>query len=629
MKRIFIIAFLLLILLFANVNSVLSQISVGGIPLSLSTKNDNSFYQTIIVEKPDMQKTALEDELANKRNKPYRIGINIPVNKGIENSGTWTVSANGDKIWRLKLTAKDATALGVYYNSFYIPKGGKLFLYNDAYAKIIGAYTSVNNSPSGLFATELISGESVTLEYDQPEYVKDNAIINISEINYAYRSVNGISSSGSCEVNVNCSEGNNWKAQKQGVVKIVVKAEAGTYLCSGSVVNNTRHDYTPYVLTADHCAYDGGGATPADLAQWIFYFDYEAPTCDNPTSIDNLATMTMTGATKMAEAGEGGATGSDFYLVLLNNSIPDSYNPFFIGWDRTNNPSPSGVGIHHPSGDIKKISTYDSTLVASEWGSNGVLSHWQVYWDQTANGHGVTEGGSSGSPIFDNNGRLVGTLTGGDSDCSNLSGADWYGKFYYHWDLNDTTPQGRLKDWLDPDSIGVVQLDGVYYPIIDFNADKTVVPFGSTVNYTDASRGGPYQYQWKFEGAVPDTSNERNPSNINYPNLGSYNVTLKVIRPDTTIIKTKTNYIRVFDAVKLYPNPASDYVWLDLANNNYSTVKVSIYNMFGMLVSSKQQTLSNETGIYFNTANLSSGIYLFRIEGNSNVLENKVIIIHK
>ncbi len=96
-----------------------------------------------------------------------------------------------------------------------------------------------------------------------------------------------------------------------------------------------------------------------------------------------------------------------------------------------------------------------------------------------------------------------------------------------------------------------------------------------------------------------------------------------------SIIKTKTNYIRVFDVVKLYPNPASDYVWLDLANNNYSTVKVSIYNMFGMLVSSKEQTLTNETGIYFNTSYLSSGIYLFRIEGNSNVLEKKVIIIHK
>ncbi len=628
MKRILSTISLLFILLIAINNVATCQISVGGIPLSLSTKTENSFYQTINVEKPDMQRTALEDELANKRNKPYRIGINIPVNKGIHNSGTWTVLPNGDKIWRLKLTAKDATALGVYYNNFYIPKGGKLFLYDDAYEKIIGAYTSVNNLPSGLFATELISGESITLEYDQPANVKDEALINISEVDYAYRSVNKMANSGSCEVNVNCSEGNNWKAQKQGVVKITVKAISGTFLCSGSVVNNTRNDYTPYVLTADHCAFDGGGATPSDLAQWIFYFNYEAPDCAKPPSTGSLATMTMTGATKMAEAGEGGATGSDFYLVLLNNSIPDSYNPFFIGWDRTNNPSPSGVGIHHPSGDIKKISTYNTTLATSQWGSNGVYSHWQVYWDQTANGHGVTEGGSSGSAIFDNNGRLIGTLTGGDSDCGNLTGADWYGKFYYHWDLNDTTPQGRLKDWLDPISNGTTLLDGVYYPIIDFNADKTVVPLGSTVNYTDASRGGPYLYQWKFEGAVPDTSNERNPSNIYYPALGSYNVTLKVIRPDTTIIKTKTNYIRVFDVVKLYPNPASHFVWLDLANNNYSTVKVSIYNMFGMLVSSKEQTLTNETRIYFNTSYLSSGIYLFRIEGNSNVLEKKIIIIH-
>ena len=74
--------------------------------------------------------------------------------------------------------------------------------------------------------------------------------------------------------------------------------------------------------------------------------------------------------------------------------------------------------MHHPSGDIKKISTYSSNLNTSGWNGNGVQSHWRVYWTSNSNGHGVTEGGSSGSPIFRANGRIMGTLTGGGSYCN-------------------------------------------------------------------------------------------------------------------------------------------------------------------------------------------------------------------
>jgi len=90
-------------------------------------------------------------------------------------------------------------------------------------------------------------------------------------------------------------------------------------------------------------------------------------------------------------------------------------------------------------------------------------SHWKVSWSATENGHGVTEGGSSGSALFNSNGLLMGTLTGGQSSCdsSNLNQPDYFGKFSAHWDLNGQADTLRLQPFLDPDHIGMTTLEGM------------------------------------------------------------------------------------------------------------------------------------------------------------------------
>ena len=194
----------------------------------------------------------------------------------------------------------------------------------------------------------------------------------------------------------------------------------------------------------------------------FFYFNYEAPECVN-VNIPNP--KTLVGVTLKAHSGDQLTTGSDFYLIRMNENIPDSFHVYFNGWSRTEDyPSPSGVGIHHPGGGLKKISTYTKTLESASWMGNPGLTHWEVFWAQTISGHGVTEGGSSGSPLFDSQGRIVGELSGGESGCDsiNLNLPDFYGKFAWAWasDGNDST--SRLKDWLDPGSTNLFVLDGHY-----------------------------------------------------------------------------------------------------------------------------------------------------------------------
>jgi hypothetical protein len=464
MKKVLYVTLLLIVVNWGN--QLKSQISEGGIPPSFAQNELSSYFQEIAITAPTQDELYEDVNYEDKINLPHRFAKLLPVNLNPENSGTWETQKNGDRIWRLGIYAENALSLCLYFNDFYLPKGYKLFLYDGDKKLVKGAFTDRNNQESRLFATESIKGDYLTIELYRPEGITENPVLNISDVAYAYKNgenITGFGGSDYCEINAACSpEGIGWQVIKKSVVRIKAKVGGGLYWCSGVLVNNTYYNGVPYLLTANHCAYHGGYASPDDVNQWLFYFNYESEGCENPGSESEVDFTTMVGATKIANA--SGDIGSDFYLVRLNNDIPQDVYPYFSGWSASGIPSNSGVTIHHPEGDIKKISTYNAPLVHSSWSGNGVSSHWRVYWVETQNNWGVTEGGSSGSPLFDDEGRLVGTLTGGQAACGpgsqNLP--DYYGAFFYHWQSNGTADTMQLKPWLDPTNTGITVLNGFY-----------------------------------------------------------------------------------------------------------------------------------------------------------------------
>jgi PKD repeat protein/V8-like Glu-specific endopeptidase len=455
-------------------------------------------------------------------------------------------------VWSLAIHAEDAKGLSLYYDDFWIPSGGELYIYNPSQSQKIGPFTTKNNHSSGVFATELIYGDMLILEYFQPYFQTEDLKLSINRFAYAYRDISGgelsgYNSSDDCQVNANCSEGDAWENQKKSVCRIQIGSGWNVGLCSGALVNNTLNNCTPYVLSADHC-FSGGDISDNGLNQSIFYFNYRSSNCSN--SVPNN-TYSITGCSKVANSGgEGNVGDPDFFLVELN-SDPD-FDPYFSGWNRSNTAATSGVSIHHPSGDIMKISTFTNNLTSSSGLGFGFdnTTHWQVQWSGTNNGYGVTEGGSSGSPIYNQNALLVGVLTGGSSFCDATNQTDIYGKLWHGWDQFSNSTSEQLKPWLDPANTNVISLNGLYcnqsaVVTAAFNSSETNVCLNSSVTFSSLSSGEISSYQWQFNGGTPSSANGPGPHTINYSSPGNYDVSLSVSGTENTDEYAMNNYISV------------------------------------------------------------------------------------
>ncbi len=450
-----------------------AQLSTGELPPSFSQKDLlQGEIKTIKLETPDLSSVMAEDESEEMMFKPRRFGVILPCKVDFFSQAEKTSTEEGI-IYRLAVEVPEAQALIFYSERFVLPEKGKFFVYNADHSKVLGAFSAFNNHELQTFATEYVEGEKMILEYFEPKGCTEQALIDITEIGYAYRDIpeklsDEYRSSGSCNVNVNCSEGENFRKQQRAVVRIQLKLSS-YYIgwCTGTLLNNTNYDYSPYLLTAAHCISDV--ESTSYYSQFVFYFKYETSGCTNSSS-EPSRSKSLTGASRKAFDNSYGNTGSDFCLMLLNDEIPQSYDPFWCGWDRRNTAVTQGVCIHHPSGDVKKISTFNSRLQSVTFDTDP--THWQVQWVETDNGFGVTEGGSSGSALFNSYGQVIGDLTGGSSACdvADAYKLDYYGKFYWSWDQNGSANSRKLKPWLDPANTGAQSIWGM-----DYNSSLTEV----------------------------------------------------------------------------------------------------------------------------------------------------------
>ena len=442
MTKSFFLSFFLLLSLV-----IFSQQGDGGLSKTFKEVIDYNKIDKRVFDEPNIAALKIEDSLTdNSGTAPWRFGFNNQTNINISNSGTWTNLPNGDRIWQLVVVCKNALTINLTFSQTTIPSGNELYVYNPSKDFILGKFTA-SHLYNGELGTELVPGEKTIIEYFVP---KGSSIgnVNICTVTHGYRTPNefllkAFGGSGACNVNVNCPEGAAWTQQRNSVVMLVSGSNG---FCTGALINNTLNDGKPYVLTANHCY--------SNPATWIFRFQWESTSCINPSTSPTF--QSLSGAVLRAQG-----TPSDFCLVeitggLVNGTVPAAYTPYFSGWDNTETISTSAVCIHHPSGDIKKIAIENNALISTNFGGSPSNSHWGVLsWDL-----GVTEPGSSGSPLFNQNRRIIGQLHGGASACGASVLSDEYGKVSVSWNPAGSTSSGQLKYWLDPNNTNASFIDG-------------------------------------------------------------------------------------------------------------------------------------------------------------------------
>lgn len=373
----------------------------------------------------------------NGFDKTYDFGISLPLDSTLLIQD-FTQTPDGIYAARFVFESPDALSLNFFFTQLSAPAGTAFWLYN-AYGEL-GPYTLKDTSRAGTFVSLPLGGERCTLELRSPAagaYFRVHLKAAVYGIRADFLPAKGFGSSANCNININCPEGDNWQTEKRSAVMLL--SNGGNRFCSGALINNTAENGRPYILTARHC--NASEST-------VFMFNYESPDCSN---IDGPVTQTVNGALIRAQY-----VPSDFTLLEMNFPPPSSYFPYYSGWDRSGTATEDHTGIHHPRGDIKKISRdtsmiQDSCYVCADPAEN----HWKVVkWDA-----GTTEGGSSGSPLYNAARHIVGQLHGGQASCSNPNGSDYYGKFSVSWE-GGGTPDSRLRDWLDPANTGTLSLDG-------------------------------------------------------------------------------------------------------------------------------------------------------------------------
>ena len=560
-----------------------AQISVKGIPHSfqLSLKSIKTIPETV-TDSVNISNLISEDE---QKGIPNRFALAEELSINIKEKGVQTVLSDGGTIWQYKIQSPGAKSLGLIFSTYMLPEGADLFIYNPDKTRIAGAFTSQNNKNEQMPVAQF-KGDNLIIEYYEPADLQFEGQLVLGSVLKAYRELYLAESAATVQIGINCAEGQDWQDQKRSVCLMSFREGAYGYYCTGFLVNNIRQDGTPYFMTANHCI-----STNSVASTLVSYFNYENSTC---SSDDASREQSLSGAVLRATAQR-----SDFTLLELSEYPSEEYRAFYAGWDASGDQPSSGVCIHHPQGGTKSIAlggvptSFSSTI---QWEDKTVSprnTHWEVSFVK-----GGTESGSSGSPLFDNNARVIGQLHGGDDE------SDFYGKFSVSWNYNSVY-SGQLYHWLDPDQTGTLTLDGIDYgqpPVADFSVERTLSCVNTTVAFTDNSTKSATAWLWIVEpataGFVNNTNNTSQNPEISFTEAGIYTITLVASNEFGSDTIRSEDLITVVDNLSvMFSNASEEITICGYELDNYELVSEGAYTYEFDVEESDRFDISSEENI--------------------------------
>ncbi len=363
--------------------------------------------------------------------------------------GRWRPGRRQQAHWRLRLVASGALSLNLAFRRYQMPEGGRLTVSSADGRTVIGPFTAGDNEEHGELWTPPIPADELVLDLSLPVERLDELELELTKVHHGYAGFGAPPpKAGDCHVDVACAEGEAWSDPARSVALISI---AGVRFCTGFLVNNTALDGRPLFLTAHHC-----GISPSNAPSVVVMWNHQRNRCDvggdRPAGLPEEWDF-QTGAVFRASYRP-----TDAVLLELDDPPAAASGVYYAGWDRSDPAADlrGAVAIHHPNTDFKRISFADRAATTrhldDEPDPGG--DHLRVRWTL-----GTTEGGSSGAPLFNRDGRAVGQLHGGYAACGDPR-SDWFGRLSESW-TGRRRPGTRLSDWLDPLASGAVALDGL------------------------------------------------------------------------------------------------------------------------------------------------------------------------
>lgn len=392
-----------------------------------------------LVEAPAELDGLLKD---HEKDNPTEYGNQFAVSKKVDLDVLANASAteeNGMVTFVLALEAQKALNMSVQFSDFVLSENTVLSIYTER--ELTDSIRAKENNPQHIWATRVYQGNKLTITLKLPANERKKVALKIGGVSFGFKKFGtdffgNVGTSVACNIDVVCPEAVGWENERNSVALIVVD---GNESCTGSLIMNTGNTNIPYFLTANHCL-------SGNVANWVFQFQTWSATCGfNSGWREDIQ---FNGATLRANN-----AASDFALLELNNVPPAGSGITYSGWNR-NTATPNGaVGLHHPAGDLMKFSRDFDPLGISSWG--GTNNHWVAVFEQ-----GTVQHGSSGSPLYDMNHRIVGQLHGDQQNqgnfCAQRRGE--YGRFDFSW-TGAGSNNTRLSNWLDPGNTGAATMN--------------------------------------------------------------------------------------------------------------------------------------------------------------------------
>jgi lysyl endopeptidase len=448
------------------------QARQGELPYSLAYPAKAGIDVPIVEVAPlrAAERRRAADHAADVRTKRLGVADARAVSIAPERGGRWDTLDDGSRLWRVRVRAEGATDLRLGFTLFALPPGATLHVIGDGdYYQ--GPYTRSDGNEAG-FRTPVVPGETATIELRVPPGVAlPPGALELGTVGAGFRDLfgakqvsgTGPGASGSCNINVACPLGDAYPEEIRSVGHYEFQAadDGGFYICTGTLVANVTHDKRNLFLTARHCI-----VAASEAQSMVVYWNYESTRCDALVAPPGgFLNDNQSGAALRATRVD-----TDLTLVELQASPDPDWNLYYAGWDATGAVPGGTIGIHHPSGDAKKITAGPRPQTMAN--CIATTSYPGSHWRSGPYTQGTTEGGSSGSALFaaagdggGDAGRVIGILSGGTAGCSALSpsqpdnGYDCYGKLSQSWDGGSAS--GRLRDWLDPAGTGMRAASGI------------------------------------------------------------------------------------------------------------------------------------------------------------------------